>query len=146
MASVTACPVVGTTNDVLPPNHPAVDLEKDGQTCPVVGATTDHHHNLLKHPNVPIDQSSTGATACPALKSVVQQPKSQQMDDEVCPVIGPATTVLPPDHPSTADAADGAVCPITKATIGHHKNKLHGHPSVQGAEAGAVCPVAGVKI
>ena len=32
-----SCPVVGTTNDVLPPNHPDVDLSKDGQTCPVVG-------------------------------------------------------------------------------------------------------------
>lgn len=26
-----ACPVIGTTTDVLPPNHPDVDLSKDGQ-------------------------------------------------------------------------------------------------------------------
>ncbi|KAF2656450.1 hypothetical protein K491DRAFT_596917 [Lophiostoma macrostomum CBS 122681] len=140
-----SCPVVGTTNDVLPPNHPEVDLETDGQTCPVVGATTDHHHNLHKHPSVPIESSSPTATECPALKTVVNQPKSQAMDDEVCPVIGPATTVLPPDHPSTASAKEGDVCPVTKATVGHHKNKVHQHPSVQSAQEGAVCPVAGVR-
>ena len=87
-------------------------------------------------------------------------------DDEVCPVIGPATTVLPPDHPSTAGAKEvsqslagyqntpeimlttlqGDVCPVTKATVGHHKNKVHEHPSVQSAQEGAVCPVAGVKV
>jgi hypothetical protein len=27
-----ACPVIGTTTDVLPPNHPSVDMSKDGQT------------------------------------------------------------------------------------------------------------------
>ena len=26
-----SCPVIGTTNDVLPPNHPSIDLAKDGQ-------------------------------------------------------------------------------------------------------------------
>jgi hypothetical protein len=146
-ATASACPVVGTTNDVLPPNHPEIDLTQDGQKCPVVGATTDHHHNLHKHPSVTIDNSlpSPVATECPVLKSVVNEPKSKAMDDEVCPVIGPATTVLPPDHPSTADAKEGDVCPVTKATVGHHKDKVHSHPSVQGAAAGAVCPVAGVK-
>ncbi|KAF2183476.1 hypothetical protein K469DRAFT_208422 [Zopfia rhizophila CBS 207.26] len=142
----TACPVVGTTNDVPPPNHPDVDLSKDGQTCPVVGATTDHHHNLHKHPAVPIENISLTATECPALKQVVSQPKSQAMDDEVCPVIGPATTVLPPDHPDVLKAKEGDVCPVTKATVGHHLNKVHGHPSVQSAEKGAVCPVAGAKV
>ncbi|ORY17293.1 hypothetical protein BCR34DRAFT_597084 [Clohesyomyces aquaticus] len=142
----SACPVVGTTNDVLPPNHPEVDLAKDGQTCPVVGATTDHHHNLHKHPSVSIENaSSPTATECPVLKKVVTQPKSQAMDDEVCPVIGPATTVLPPDHPDTSAAKEGEVCPVTKATVAHHKNKVHSHPSVQSTEKGAVCPVAGVK-
>lgn len=142
----TACPVVGTTNDVLPPNHPEVDLAKDGQKCPVVGATTDHHHNLHKHPAVPIENSSPTATECPALSKVVSAPKSQAMDDEVCPVIGPATTVLPPDHPDPSKAKEGDVCPVTKATVGHHKDKVHSHPSVSTAEKGAVCPVAGVKV
>lgn len=107
---------------------------------------TDHHHNLHKHPSIPIENDAPIATECPALKSVVKAPKSQSMDDEVCPVIGPATTILPPDHPSITDGAkEGDVCPVTKATIGHHKNKVHEHPNVQSAEKGAVCPVAGVK-
>ncbi|KAF2106983.1 hypothetical protein BDV96DRAFT_450179, partial [Lophiotrema nucula] len=139
------CPVVGTTNSVLPPNHPEVDLAQDGQTCPVVGAKTDHHHELQKHPSVPIPDSlaSPVATECPALKDVVKEPKSKAMDDEVCPVIGPATTILPPDHPDPTKAKEGDVCPVTKAQVGHHLNKVHVHPSVEGAAAGAACPVTG---
>lgn len=99
--STLVCPVVGTTNSTLPPSHPAVDLSKPNQTCPVVGAKTEHHHNLHQHPSVPVDSKtqSTGsadAQACPALKAVVDQAKSQEMDDKVCPVAGPVTTVLPP--------------------------------------------------
>ncbi|KAF2279646.1 uncharacterized protein EI97DRAFT_439963 [Westerdykella ornata] len=148
MATATACPIVGTTNDVLPPNHPDIDLSKQGQKCPVVGATTDHHHNLHKHPPVHIEGAKGGpiATACPVLKQVVEQPKSKAMDDEICPVVGTATTVLPPDHPSTKDAKEGDVCPVTKATVGHHKSKVHEHPDVKAAHKGAVCPVAGVKV
>lgn len=145
MAAATACPVVGTTNDVLPPNHPDVDLSKDGQTCPVVGAKTDHHHNLHKHPSVPIPNDTPTATECPALKDVVKEPQSQAMDDKVCPVIGPATTVLPPDHPDMSKAKEGDECPVTKAKVEHHKDKVVSHPSVQSAEKGAVCPVAGVE-
>ncbi|PSN72449.1 hypothetical protein BS50DRAFT_252393 [Corynespora cassiicola Philippines] len=143
MATASACPIVGTTNDVLPPNHPEVDLDKDGQTCPVVGAKTDHHHNLHKHPNIAIEQGSPIATECPALKTAVQQPKAQAMDDAICPIVGTATTILPPDHPAMKE---GETCPVTKATVGHHKDKVHSHPSVQAAEKGAVCPVAGVKV
>jgi hypothetical protein len=149
MAAATACPIVGTTNDVLPPSHPDVDLSLDGQTCPVVGAKTDHHHNLHKHPAVPASDASAGkvksATQCPVLEQKVNEPNSKAMDDEVCPVIGPATTVLPPDHPDTSEAKEGDVCPVTKATVAHHKDKVHEHPNVQAAEKGAVCPVAGVK-
>ncbi|KAK3215767.1 hypothetical protein GRF29_8g1033270 [Pseudopithomyces chartarum] len=107
MASAAACPVIGSTNSVLPPNHPDVDLAQDGQTCPVVGATTDHHHNLHKHPSVPL--SSPTATECPALKSALQQPQSKAMDDAICPVVGTATTILPPDHPDTTKAQEGDV-------------------------------------
>lgn len=32
----------------------------------------------------------------------------------------PVTTVLPPDHPSI-DNPDKDTCPVTKATISHHK-------------------------
>ncbi|KAF2743288.1 hypothetical protein M011DRAFT_471447 [Sporormia fimetaria CBS 119925] len=152
MASATIqCPVVGTTNDVLPPNHPDIDLSVDGQTCPVVGAKTEHHHNLHKHPPVHIDVSDTHHAKafggqCPVLKKVVDEPKSKEMDDEICPVVGTATTVLPPDHPDMSNAKEGDVCPVTKATLGHHKAKVHGHPDLGAAEKGAVCPVAGVKI
>ncbi|KAJ4401354.1 hypothetical protein N0V91_008018 [Didymella pomorum] len=138
---MATCPVIGTTNSVLPPNHPEVDLNVDGQTCPVVGATTDHHHNLDKHPNIP--QASNEATACPALKKAVNQPQAQELDDGLCPVVGTATTVLPPDHPDMLKAGPEDVCPVTKATVGHHKNKITTHPSVAGAAEGATCPVTG---
>ena len=140
------CPVVGTTNSTLPPDHPEIDLNEPGQTCPVVGATTDHHHNLHKHPQVPIPagRSAHDASACPALTGrIVNEPTSRAMDDEVCPVVGTATTVLPPDHPATEGKGDEEVCPVTKAKVGHHKGKLHGHPDVKGKEG--VCPVAGIK-
>lgn len=151
MASTTPnCPVVGTTNTTLPPSHPDVDLSKPGQTCPIVGATTDHHHDVLhKHPEVPIpaDRSAADASACPVLTGkLVNEQKSKAMDDGVCPVVGTATTVLPPDHPSTEGKEDEAECPVTKAKVGHHKGKLVGHPDVSGAGEGAVCPVAGVKV
>ncbi|KAH7081435.1 hypothetical protein BKA63DRAFT_503812 [Paraphoma chrysanthemicola] len=138
-----SCPVIGTTNDVLPPNHPDVDLSKDGQVCPVVGATTDHHHNLTSHPPVPT--SSTTATQCPVLKTAVNEPEAKKMDDALCPVVGTATTVLPPDHPDMLKASAEDVCPVTKATVGHHLNKVVTHPAVEGAEDGAVCPVTGKK-
>ena len=148
------CPVVGTTNHTLPPSHPDVDLSQPGQKCPVVGATTEHHHNLSKHPSVasavapsaPTTQSvrSSDAQACPALKAVVGEPKSREMDDKVCPVVGPVTTVLPPDHPATAGLDDADACPVTKAKVGHHKDKVITHPQVQ-HNADAVCPVTGAK-
>ncbi|KAK4211337.1 hypothetical protein QBC37DRAFT_14162 [Rhypophila decipiens] len=149
MATMQQCPVVGTINTTLPPSHPDVDLSKPGQTCPVVGAKTDHHHNLHKHPNVTIPEgkSPADASACPVISNkLVNEPKSKEMDDEVCPVVGTATTVLPPDHPSTADKSDDVECPVTKAKVGHHKGKLHGHPDLSHAPAGAVCPVAGTTV
>lgn len=152
MSQQNVCPVVGTTNDVLPPSHPDVDLSKPGQTCPVVGAKTDHHHNLHKHPSVPVPSdskndatSSPDAQKCPALNAIVNEPKAKEMDDQVCPVVGPVTTILPPDHPSTEGKGDDAVCPVTKAKIGHHKGKVVEHPDVTSAGAGAVCPVVGAK-
>ena len=62
------------------------------------------------------------------------------MDDALCPVVGTATTVLPPDHPDMLKAKEGDVCPVTKATVEHHKNKVVTHPSVEGVKEGAVCP------
>lgn len=148
MSATLACPVVGTTNSTLPPSHPDIDLSKAGQTCPVVGAKTEHHGNLHKHPSVsnnPTTEStgSSDAQACPALKSVVNETKSKEMDDKVCPVVGPVTTVLPPDHPTTQGKTDEAECPVTKAKVGHHKDKVVMHPSMD--KASGVCPVTGAQ-
>jgi len=109
--------------------------------CPKVGATTDHHHNLHSHPPVPTKDNT--ATSCPALKNAVNEPKAKEMDAALCPVVGTATTVLPPDHPDMLKASAGDVCPITKASVNHHKDKVQTHPSVAGASDGAVCPVTG---
>ena len=81
------CPMVGTTNTVLPPSHPEVDLDKPGQTCPVVGATTDHYHTLSKHPKVPIPKDAD-AEDCPALKAVADSAEGKKLDEGVCPVVG----------------------------------------------------------
>jgi len=67
------------------------------------------------------------------------------MDDALCPVVGTATTVLPPDHPDMLKASASDVCPVTKATVGHHQGKVSTHPSVEDAADGAVCPVTGQK-
>ncbi|KAI0536094.1 hypothetical protein GGR58DRAFT_476717 [Xylaria digitata] len=147
--SSQACPVVGTTNSTLPPSHPDIDLSRPGQTCPIVGAKTEHHGNLHKHPSVPNNPTtpSTGssdAQACPALKNVVNEAKSKEMEDVVCPVAGPVTAVLPPNHPGiTQGKADEAECPVTKAKIGHHKDKVIAHPNMNFAHG--VCPVTGIK-
>ena len=138
------CPVVGTTNTVLPPNHPNFDANAPGQVCPVTKATTDHHHNLHKHPGI-FDNNSdlSNAEQCPALTKIVSRPEQQDMDEAICPVVGTVSSVLPPDHPSTANAKDGDVCPVTNAQLGHHKDKVHTHPSIANAAAGAKCPVVG---
>ena len=80
------CPVVGTTNTVLPPSHPEVDLDKPGQTCPVVGATIDHYHTLPEHPKVPILKDAD-VEDCPALKGVADSAKGKKLDEGVYPVV-----------------------------------------------------------
>lgn len=143
MASAQVCPVVGTTNTVLPPQHPEFNPDVPGQVCPVTNATTDHHHTLQKHPKVP--GASNDASACPVLKNVVDKdPVAKATDEKVCPVVGTATTVLPPQHPDMKDSKDGDICPVTKATLGHHAGKVHTHPKVaEGTEA--KCPVVGAQ-
>jgi len=134
------CPVVGTTNTVLPPAHPDFDATRPGLVCPVTKATTDHHHHLHKHPGIAVDNSTTTtAAACPALSRIVSQPEGQALDEGICPVVGAVSTVLPPGHPQPRD--DDAACPVTNATLGHHRGKVHPHPSLDAAPKGAVCPV-----
>ena len=97
------------------------------------------------HPPVPGVTKGKDAGDCPALERIVSQPEAKKLDENVCPVVGPVTTVLPPDHPSTKDAKDGDVCPVTNAKVGHHLGKVVQHPNVENAEKGAVCPVVGAK-
>lgn len=137
------CPVVGTTNTILPPSHPPVDLERPGQVCPVTKATTDHHHNLSKHPSIATADDDHNAESCPALAKIVSRPEQQALDEAVCPVVGTVSSVLPPDHPSLADKADDDVCPVTNACLRHHRHKIHRHPKLENADPGAVCPVVG---
>ena len=143
---IQVCPVVGTSNTMLPPSHPNVDLDKPGQTCPVTNATTDHHHNLSKHPGIPAAvEEKNNAEACPALQKIVSRPEQKAMDEDICPVVGAVTSVLPPEHPSLSGKKDSDVCPVTNAKLGDHKGKIHQHPNVDNAAKDAVCPVVGVK-
>lgn len=95
------------------------------------------------HPSITSAANPNDAAACPALKGEIEKPQNQALDEAVCPVVGPVSTVLPPDHPDMSQNKEGDECPITKAKLGHHKGKVVGHPSVEGAEKGAVCPVVG---
>jgi len=138
------CPVVGTTNTFLPPKHPDFDMNQPGLVCPVTKASTDHHRNLHKHPGI-FDNTSdlSNAEQCPALTKIVSRPEQQAMDEAICPVVGTVSSVLPPNHPSTENAKEGDVCPVTNAQLGHHKGKVHAHPNVANAPQGATCPVVG---
>lgn len=134
------CPIVGTTNTTLPPSHPPLSPTTGPQTCPVTNATTAHHALLAPHPGLAgTGTTGGGAQACPALRE----------DAAICPVVGPVSAVLPPNHPvpgrAAADDADNAaqVCPVTKATLGHHLGKVVGHPALEKVEG--VCPVVGKK-
>jgi len=140
--SAQVCPVVGTKNTILPPSHPDIDTSKAGQVCPVTNATTDHHQILHKHPGLPAD-TEMNAQSCPVLKEEIKSPEAKKLDEGICPVVGPVSTVLPPDHPPTDGKAD--VCPVTKATLKHHTDKVHQHPKLEDVEKGAVCPVVGAK-
>lgn len=105
----------------------------------MTNATTDHHHNLHAHPVNPStalgNSADADATSCPALKNANN---ATSLTDATCPVVGPVSAYLPVDHPSTEEADEDAVCPVTKATKAHHKKKVHEHPKV----SGGVCPVA----
>jgi hypothetical protein len=37
---------------------------------------------------------------------------------------------LPPSHPALTKKEAGEVCPVTNATLEHHKDKVHEHPAV----------------
>lgn len=134
------CPIVGTTNITLPPSHRDFDMDTPGLVCPITKATTDHHHVLHKHPEIPTD-TNLSSEACPALKESMNSPQNKTLDEGICPVVGPVSTILPPDHPSIDAGAE--VCPVTNASLKHHTNKVHPHPKIEDSPEGAVCPVVG---
>lgn len=146
MASAQAqvCPVVGTTNTVLPPHHPAMSSDPEAR-CPVTNAKVAHHDkNIIhNHPSAPAipndDKEAMDASACPALKSANT---NEGLVDATCPVVGPVSAYLPPTHPKLEESESGKICPVTNATLDHHKQKVHTHPSVPKDAPAGQCPVA----
>lgn len=143
-AKEAVCPVVGTTTSVLPPTHPSVNFSDPEARCPITNAKVEHHDNntIHNHPSAstPADPSEArDASACPALKNANAQ---SSITDATCPVVGPVSAYLPPTHPHLTEKEAGAVCPVTNATLEHHKKKVHEHPSVEKDAPVAKCPVA----
>ena len=135
MATEQICPVTSSATTVLPPGHPSYDPDSS-KTCPITGASTEHHHILHPHPSAAgVDTDSMDAQACPAIKSIS---KKEENLDSVCPVVGPVNAHLPANHPPVGDASDSAVCPVTKATKGHHEGKVAEHPKL----TEGVCPIS----
>ena len=65
------------------------------------------------------------AQLCPALKGA-----QDDVVEATCPVVGPVSATLPPNHPKMTEEDAGKVCPVTNATLEHHKDNVHVHPSV----------------
>lgn len=132
------CPVVGTKTAALPPNHPTPG-STDAQVCPVTNATKAHHVGAIhEHPAVPAGAS---AKDCPVLATngvAAAKADAAIAATERCPVTGSTVTSLPPDHPATTN---GGVCPVTKATTGHHDLVVHDHPAVPAGASAKDCPV-----
>ncbi len=137
--NANVCPVVGSSNTVLPLNHPSYD-PSTLQACPVTNATTEHHQNLVPHPNT---NGDSDANACPVLHPETSSVKESAPTDAVCPVVGPVSSTLPPHHPTVTE---GEVCPVTNATLKHHLGTVSVHPNVGNAPPTATCPVVGKKV
>lgn len=80
------------------------------------------------------------ANSCPALKKVNT---NESITDATCPVVGPVSAYLPPQHPHLTEKEAGSICPVTNATLSHHKDNVHMHPSVPKDAPAQKCPVAG---
>jgi hypothetical protein len=136
--------VVGTTTNVLPPNHPTIADDSSEARCPVTNAKVEHHHNIVNHPHpgtsIPDAVDAQDASACPALKNAN---KGNSITDATCPVVGPVNAHLPPTHPALTEQDSGAVCPVTNATLEHHAGKIAEHKPVSKDAPAAKCPVAG---
>lgn len=112
--------------------------------CPITNAKVSHHdiiHNHPSSPTIPNDShQSIDAGSCPALKNANTK---GTITDATCPVVGPVSAYLPPTHPKLVEADSGKVCPVTNATLEHHKEKVHAHPAVENDAPVQQCPVAG---
>lgn len=73
------------------------------------------------------------------------QLSSNSVTDAMCPVVGPVNAHLPPSHPALNEKDSGAVCPVTNATLDHHKTKVLQHKVVANGASAAQCPVAGAN-
>lgn len=125
-SSQHSCPVTGSTVTFLPPDHPAT--EGSQKACPVTNATLAHHQDTVR-PHPTISASATEAD-CPILSKAKQE--------NVCPVVGTATTVLPPNHPTTMQ---GDVCPVTNAKLSDHAGVVKGHSAISAQSSAKDCPV-----
>lgn len=65
------------------------------------------------------------AQKCPALQKI-----DSNVAEATCPVVGPVSATLPPSHPQLTEKDAGQVCPVTNATLEHHKDNVHVHPAV----------------
>lgn len=137
------CPVVGTTTTVLPPNHPHYDASNTEARCPVTNAKVSHHDNSIIHDHSAVSEPTQDASACPALKNANTK---DSITDATCPIVGPVSAYLPPTHPHLTEKESGSVCPVTNATLEHHKSKVHEHPSVPNDAPAAKCPVASASL
>lgn len=134
------CPVVGTTTTALPPNHPHYDHNNPEARCPITNAKVSHHGDNIIHDHASVsDAQVQDASACPALKNANRK---GSVTDATCPIVGPVSAYLPPTHPHLTEKEAGAVCPVTNATLEHHKAKVHEHPSVPDDAGVQKCPVA----
>ncbi|KAK3056012.1 hypothetical protein LTR09_003246 [Extremus antarcticus] len=129
--SAQVCPVIGSTATVLPPDHPQFNANDPEARCPITNAKVEHHNNIIHpHPSsstIPDDSSKRDATRCPAMNASAQD---DSVADATCPVVGSVSAMLPPSHPKLTPDEAGQVCPVTNATLEHHKDKVHEHPSV----------------
>lgn len=139
--------MVGTTTNVLPPNHPSISADAGEARCPVTNAKVEHHNNIIHDhpsgPTIPDDARAQDASACPALKNAN---KKESLTDATCPVVGPVNAHLPPSHPALTQQDAGAVCPVTNAKLEHHKGKVAEHKAVAQDASAAKCPVAGASL
>lgn len=114
-----------------------------GDVCPVTNAKLSDHQGVVHgHPVVSSDASAKDCPALSSLPSTTQQNtgRSQAPATPInqCPVTGSKVNALPPDHPPTTN---GETCPVTKATITHHKGVVNEHPPVSADASAKDCPV-----